>query len=271
MPELPEVETTCQGLKKALCGQAIVATTVRNSALRYPVNADLADKLINNTIIDLYRRAKYLILRLNYGHLLIHLGMSGHLRMTQCEHPAKKHDHIDIELCNNSILRYHDPRRFGIVLWFEQAPEEHPLLNKLGPEPLLDEFNADYLFKQCSKRKSAIKTIIMNNQVVVGVGNIYACESLFKAKIHPKRSASTLKLNECQRLVDAIKLVLTEAIKQGGTTLKDFFSSDGKPGYFSQSLAVYGRQGNSCYQCKQELLSCKIGQRNTVYCNHCQR
>lgn len=271
MPELPEVETALQGLKPALEGQTIKQVRVHNFNLRRPVNSDLNVRLSGAKIIGLSRRAKYLILELSQGYLLIHLGMSGHLHITTEHKQRQKHDHIELIFTNGSVLRYNDPRRFGLFLWMHTPPEQHRLLKDSGPEPLSNDFNGTYLWSQCRRRNAPIKQAIMNNRVVVGVGNIYATESLFAAGINPNKAAKKLTQKACRELVDAIKSILTLAINQGGTTLKDFYSSDGKPGYFSQSLAVYGRHGKACYQCNQGLITCTIGQRNTVYCNHCQQ
>ena len=271
MPELPEVETTRRGLSPGLINQTIANVVVRNRQLRYPVNDEFENHLKDNRIVNLSRRAKYLIVQLNRGFLLIHLGMSGHLRLIKPSYAASKHDHIDIILSNGNVLRYNDPRRFGLMLWSSGIPQEHPLLNKLGPEPLESAFDGDYLWSQSRKRKLAVKNFIMDNHTVVGVGNIYAQESLFAAGINPQKKACDITHKHYDKLATAIKNILTKAIEQGGTTLKDFYASDGKPGYFSQSLMVYGRQGQTCHLCQQLLTTCVIGQRTTVYCAQCQK
>ena len=269
MPELPEVETSRRGILPYLKGQTIEQIIVRNPKLRWPI-----DETINNTqgqvIVDVKRRAKYLLLQLTHDWIVIHLGMSGSLRILETNQPPAKHDHVDLVLVNGVRLRYTDPRRFGSWLWTHSI-EELPQLKQLGPEPLTDDFSANYLFEKANNRKIPIKSWIMDNHIVVGVGNIYASESLFLAKINPSRKVSSLTLVECERLVTAIKLVLTKSIEQGGTTLKDFVQSDGKPGYFVQNLQVYGREGEQCLICQSNIKSNRIGQRNTFYCENCQK
>ena len=269
MPELPEVETSRRGILPYLKGQTIEQIIVRNPKLRWPI-----DETINNTqgqvIVDVKRRAKYLLLQLTDDWIVIHLGMSGSLRILETNQPPAKHDHVDLVLVNGVRLRYTDPRRFGSWLWTHSI-EELPQLKQLGPEPLTDDFSANYLFEKANNRKIPIKSWIMDNHIVVGVGNIYASESLFLAKINPNRKVSSLTLVECERLVTAIKLVLTKSIEQGGTTLKDFVQSDGKPGYFVQNLQVYGREGEQCLICQSNIKSNRIGQRNTFYCETCQK
>ena len=269
MPELPEVETSRRGILPYLKGQTIEQIIVRNPKLRWPI-----DETINNTqgqvIVDVKRRAKYLLLQLTDDWIVIHLGMSGSLRILETNQPPAKHDHVDLVLVNGVRLRYTDPRRFGSWLWTHSI-EELPQLKQLGPEPLTDDFSANYLFEKANNRKIPIKSWIMDNHIVVGVGNIYASESLFLAKINPSRKVSSLTLVECERLVTAIKQVLTKSIEQGGTTLKDFVQSDGKPGYFVQNLQVYGREGEQCLICQSNIKSNRIGQRNTFYCENCQK
>ena len=269
MPELPEVETSRRGILPYLKGQTIEQIIVRNPKLRWPI-----DETINNTqgqvIVDVKRRAKYLLLQLTHDWIVIHLGMSGSLRILETNQPPAKHDHVDLVLVNGVRLRYTDPRRFGAWLWTHSI-EELPQLKQLGPEPLTDDFSANYLFEKANNRKIPIKSWIMDNHIVVGVGNIYASESLFLAKINPNRKVSSLTLVECERLVTAIKQVLTKSIEQGGTTLKDFVQSDGKPGYFVQNLQVYGREGEQCLICQSNIKSNRIGQRNTFYCENCQK
>ncbi|MCO6551227.1 MAG: bifunctional DNA-formamidopyrimidine glycosylase/DNA-(apurinic or apyrimidinic site) lyase [Gilliamella sp.] len=269
MPELPEVETSRRGILPYLKGQIIDKIIVRQPKLRWSV-----DKAISNVhgqvILDIKRRAKYLLLQLPNNWIVIHLGMSGSLRILKNPQKAEKHDHIDLVLENGVTLRYTDPRRFGSWLWANSL-DEISQLQHLGPEPLSDEFSAEYLFEKARSRKVPIKSWIMDNHIVVGVGNIYASESLFMAKINPTRKVNSLQLNEFERLVAAIKQVLTKSIKQGGTTLKDFLQSNGKPGYFAQELQVYGREGEQCLICGTEIKSQKIGQRNTFYCEFCQK
>jgi len=269
MPELPEVETSRLGILPYLKNQSIDDIIIRQPKLRWPIDPDIS-LAIGQKIIDVQRRAKYLLLQLQQGWIVVHLGMSGSLRILFEDKPAEKHDHVDLVLKNKVILRYTDPRRFGAWLWTPFL-EWLPQLKKLGPEPLSNDFEAAYLYNITKNKKAPIKTLIMDNHVVVGVGNIYASESLFMAKILPMRLASTLSLKEVRLLVNAIKDVLTKSIQQGGTTLKNFLQSDGKPGYFVQQLQVYGRYEKSCLICNMPIQSKKIAQRNTFYCEHCQK
>ena len=239
MPELPEVETSRRGIEPHLVGATILHAVVRNGRLRWPVSDEI-HALSDKPVLSVQRRAKYLLLELPDGWIIIHLGMSGSLRVLTEELPAEKHDHVDLVMSNGKVLRYTDPRRFGAWLWTKEL-EGHNVLAHLGPEPLSDAFNAEYLKAKCAKKKSPIKPWLMDNKLVVGVGNIYASESLFAAGIHPDRLASSLSAQECELLVRVIKAVLLRSIEQGGTTLKDFLQSDGKPGYFAQELQVYGR------------------------------
>lgn len=271
MPELPEVETVCRGIHPHIAKKIVKDVVLRRPTLRWPIPADLPKLLINQPILDVSRRAKYLLVHFPHGKLLIHLGMSGRLCVFPANIAHKKHDHVDIYLNNDTCLRFTDPRRFGAILWTEAALSEHPLLAAIGPEPLTDELHADYLFNLSRKRKLPIKAFIMDSKVVAGVGNIYATESLFLARIAPHKAASKISLSQYQELVIAIKAVLNAAIKQGGTTLKDFKSATGAPGYFSLALKVYGREGKACFTCDSKLIGLKIGQRSTVYCKKCQR
>ncbi|PCH62637.1 MAG: DNA-formamidopyrimidine glycosylase [SAR86 cluster bacterium] len=270
MPELPEVETTRAGISPHIRNAKINAVIVRQHKLRWPVSPQLHQLLPGNHIVNVRRRGKYLLLELHKGTVLIHLGMSGSLRIVDSSAVVGKHDHVDIVFANSKILRYTDPRRFGCILWDDQNIELHPLLVKLGPEPLTEDFHASYLFKQSRTRKVPVKTFIMNANIVVGVGNIYANEALFMAGIHPSRAAGNISLKRYLKLVTCIKWVLQQAIEAGGTTLKDFTNSDGKPGYFKQSLQVYGRSGLACVGCGQSLKEIRIGQRSTVFCTNCQ-
>lgn len=275
MPELPEVETTLRGIAPHLQGRSIQHVTLRNTRLRWPVDESLPELLQGATIVHLQRRAKYLLLRCEsehlQGHLLIHLGMSGSLRVVPSDTPPKKHDHVDIGLDSGQCLRYHDPRRFGCILWTDEALDGHDLLAHLGPEPLSDAFHANYLNATARNRKTAVKAFLMDSRVVVGVGNIYANESLFKAGIHPRRAAGNISKARYETLVEIVKATLREAIEQGGTTLRDFVNADGKPGYFAQSLNVYGRAGEPCPTCGAPIKHDVIGQRATYYCACCQR
>ena len=270
MPELPEVETTRRGIAPEVDGRKIARVVVRESRMRWPVPEDLAVCAEGQAIVDIRRRGKYLLLDLETGSIIIHLGMSGNLRVLDQGTPAKKHEHIDIELDSGKLLRLTDPRRFGAVLW-QPAGSLHKLLSKLGPEPLLDLFDSEYLVKRSKGRALAIKQLIMNAEVVVGVGNIYANEALFRAGIDPRRSAGRISKSRLARLVIEIKRVLTNAINRGGTTLRDFLSSEGKPGYFAQELLVYGRAGEPCKTCSTILKEVRMSQRSTVFCPKCQR
>ena len=270
MPELPEVETTCRGIAPHIENNTITRIVVRNRNLRWPIPSGLNSKLINKKIISVRRRAKYLLIETQSGILIIHLGMSGSLRILPTTEVVEKHDHFEIQFKDGICLRLRDPRRFGSVLWKKDEPLKHKLLINLGPEPLDNEFNATLLFEKSRKRKTTIKQFIMDAKIVVGVGNIYASEALFLSKIHPKRLAGKLTKEQSTALTSAIKKILTQAIKQGGTTLKDFTSSDGKPGYFSQKLKVYNRAGEPCLNCEKPIKQITLGQRSTFYCTHCQ-
>lgn len=271
MPELPEVETVRRGIEGPLVGQRIIKTTVRDGRLRWPVDPQLPALLADTTVIAVRRRAKYLLIETDRGRLMVHLGMSGRLYFVATGTAAAKHDHIDWQLSNQSILRYTDPRRFGSVHWLPGPDSSHMLLNSLGPEPLSDEFDGEYLYRRSRKRSAPIKSYVMDGRIVVGVGNIYANEALFRAGIRPTAAAGSISRPRYEKLVTAIKKVLDEAIAQGGTTLKDFLGGDGKPGYFKQELAVYGRGGQPCLVCASPLQELRLGQRATVFCKRCQR
>jgi formamidopyrimidine-DNA glycosylase len=269
MPELPEVETTRLGLLPYIVHQRVNSVEIRQSQLRWAVDSEIRDRLPGQVINALSRRGKYLIFESRIGCQLVHLGMSGALRLVDANQPWRKHDHLQWLFASGQALRFHDPRRFGAVLWATQ-PLQHKLLLKLGPEPLTDDFSAAYLQRRAKGRKVPVKTFIMNSQVVVGVGNIYASEALYQAELHPTRSADTLTLPQLKRLVTAIKNILAAAIQQGGTTLRDFVNGKGDPGYFQQQLQVYGRAGEPCHHCLQPLSMMKINQRSSVFCGHCQ-
>ncbi len=270
MPELPEVETTKRGIAPHITGKPVRGVKVRQSSLRWPVPDDLGALLCGETLQTVDRRGKYLLLAFSHGVLLIHLGMSGSLRIVPPGAEPRLHDHVDIEFADTA-LRYHDPRRFGCILWHPGDPFQHPLLANLGPEPLSDAFNPEYLFARSRKRKQPVKQFLMDSKVVVGVGNIYANEALFMAGIKPIRKAGTLTRKNCQLLWEKIQFVLNRSIDQGGTTLRDFVGGDGKPGYFKQQLMVYGRGGEPCTVCHKPLKEIQLGQRTTVYCTLCQR
>lgn len=269
MPELPEVETALRGISPYLKNFTIEKVVVRQPKLRWAVSEELIT-LKNVKIVDLTRRAKYLIIHTEKGYIIGHLGMSGSVRIVPQNSAIDKHDHIDIVMNNGKLLRYNDPRRFGAWLWTENLDDFHLFL-KLGPEPLSDEFNAEYLFKKSRQKSTALKTFLMDNAVVVGVGNIYANESLFICGIHPLKLAKNLTLNQCFSLVNTIKDVLRKAIIQGGTTLKDFLQPDGRPGYFAQELLVYGNKDKPCPKCGGKIESLIIGQRNSFFCPKCQK
>lgn len=271
MPELPEVETVKRGIIDHVQHKIVRNVIIRCHQLRWPVPDNLPALITDKRVENLSRRGKYLLFHFAHGSMILHLGMSGVLRLLDDATPLKKHDHIDFHFNNDVMLRYNDTRRFGAVLWTEEPTEQHALLSKLGPEPLSDAFSAEYLFNLTRKRTMPIKSLIMNSHCVVGVGNIYANESLFSAGIHPAKPADQLNLSACEQLTHTIKTIISQAIEAGGTTLKDFRQSDGKPGYFSQSLQVYGRGGQPCQVCDTVLSSSKLGQRQTVFCLGCQR
>ncbi|NJD07173.1 MAG: bifunctional DNA-formamidopyrimidine glycosylase/DNA-(apurinic or apyrimidinic site) lyase [Methylococcaceae bacterium] len=271
MPELPEVETTRRGLSPHLCGRGVVAAVVRDGRLRWPVPPDLAEILGGRSIDAVDRRGKYLLIRFDGGCLIAHLGMSGSLRMVAPEAHPRKHDHVDILLDDGGCLRFHDPRRFGCLLWTDQDPLLHPLLRELGPEPLEPEFSGEYLHDASRGREAPVKHFIMDARIVVGVGNIYANEALFRAGILPQRAAGRISPLRYRRLAESIKQALTEAIAQGGTTLRDFVNAAGRPGYFQQVLTVYDRAGEACRVCDRPIRSERLGQRATYYCPSCQR
>lgn len=271
MPELPEVETTRRGIEPYVTGRTVDTITVRQRQLRWLIPDELETVLSGQMFSGVDRRAKYLLLRTAAGTLLLHLGMSGRLRILPEAIPAQKHDHVDIEFRDGHLLRFTDPRRFGAVLWTADAPEQHPLLMRLGPEPLEEEFNAGHLFRLSRGRQMPVKTFIMDGHVVVGVGNIYASEALFYAGIRPQRAAGNISLKRYTLLSEAIKQVLAHAIEQGGTTLRDFVGSNGNPGYFQQQLQVYGRAGEACRRCGEIIKVQRLGQRSTFFCVRCQR
>ena len=268
MPELPEVEVSRLGIQPFLLQQSIESVVVRNGKLRWPV-PDTIKQLTHQPILGVSRRAKYILIHLSEGDIVLHLGMSGSLRVVDAKTEVKKHDHIDIVLSNGKCLRLNDPRRFGSCLW---QPKNEPLslLVNLGPEPLTDEFEANRLFTLSRKKQMPVKSFIMDNKTVVGVGNIYANEALFLAGIDPRRPAGGISSKRYQLLTDYIKSVLEKAIEQGGTTLKDFSNAEGTPGYFSQHLRVYGKKGEPCERCDNLIKSIVIGQRNTFFCSRCQ-
>ena len=271
MPELPEVETTLRGIRPHILGGRIRSLVVREDRLRWPIPGDLASQIQGSVLNELSRRGKYILGLAGQKTLLFHLGMSGSLRIVAPEATPRKHDHYDLLFENGVCLRYHDPRRFGCLLAIEGDPFLHPLLKSLGPEPLEAGFNGAYLFERARGRAQPIKAFVMDSKVVVGVGNIYANEALFLAGIHPHRAAGKVSYERYQRLAGAIVEVLTQAIELGGTTLRDFVNESGQPGYFSQTLRVYGREGESCHRCGHILTQRQLGQRATYWCGKCQR
>ncbi|HEX7342332.1 MAG TPA: bifunctional DNA-formamidopyrimidine glycosylase/DNA-(apurinic or apyrimidinic site) lyase [Rhodanobacteraceae bacterium] len=270
MPELPEVETTWRGIAPHLIGHRITRVVLRRPDLRWPIPSAIGTLLPGQRIDSVTRRAKYLLLHTTVGSALLHLGMSGSLRITAAATPIGKHDHYDLVLDDEQLLRFNDPRRFGCLLW--QAPGEvHPLLAGLGPEPLSADFDGDHLWRTSRGRSAAVKTFLMDQSVVVGVGNIYASEALFAAGIHPARAAGRVARERYHLLAAAVQTILAHAIERGGTTLRDFIRPDGQPGYFEQELQVYGRSGEPCHHCGTPIHSRVLGQRNTFFCPHCQR
>lgn len=269
MPELPEVETTARGIAPHIEGQSITAMTVRDRRLRWPIPVGMEDQVAGQTVRHVRRRAKYLLLALERGTLILHLGMSGSLRITPREAPPEKHDHYDLAF-EQILLRYRDPRRFGMCDYLEDPPETHRLLVDLGPEPFDSTFDGQWLYARSRGRKGPVKVFIMNASVVTGVGNIYANEALFRAGILPSRAAGRISLARYEMLARHIQAVLAEAISAGGTTLRDFVSETGRPGYFRTALKVYDRAGEPCPCGKATVRQCVIGQRSTFFCE-CQR
>jgi len=270
LPELPEVETTRRGLAPHVRRRRIAQLLVYEPRLRWRIARDLPARIAGQRITSIGRRGKYLLLGLESGTLLLHLGMSGNLRVVPADTPRVKHDHFDLVLDSGRALRFNDPRRFGSLL-YAANPDTHPLLAALGPEPLAEEFDADYLYRSTRRRRVAIKQLLMNSRIVVGVGNIYASEALFRARIRPQRRASSLSLAEAGRLVRAVRAVLRQAIRSGGTTLRDYLGADGAPGYFRQRLYVYERRGQPCRRCRTPIRALTQGQRSTYYCASCQK
>jgi formamidopyrimidine-DNA glycosylase len=269
MPELPEVETTRRGIAPHTEGMKVSGVTIRQRQLRWPIPARLGSIITGYKVRSVERRAKYLLLRFDHGTLIMHLGMSGSLRILPPGTEPEKHDHFDLEFAR-VCLRLRDPRRFGAVLWTRGDPAAHKLLKHLGPEPLSPEFNGEHLHRLAQKRRAPVKSFIMDGRVVVGAGNIYANEALFMSGIHPRRPCNRVSLERYQALAGHIKQVLRAAIKQGGTTLRDFQQGDGQPGYFAQQLQVYGKTGEPCPSCGAAIRQERIGQRSAFYCGRCQ-
>ena len=271
MPELPEVETTLRGIRNHLRGALVAEVVFRTERLRWPLAQELVYTLPGQAIRDVVRRGKYLLLHCTAGTLLIHLGMSGSLRLVRAGTAAGVHDHVDLATNTGPVLRLTDPRKFGAVLWIEGDPAQHPMLREMGPEPLSADFDAAYLYQRAQGRSRSVKAFLMDGKVVPGVGNIYANEALFQAGIRPDTPAGKLTAAQCVTLVAAVKEVLVRAIAAGGTTLRDFVDAGGKPGYFKQQLNVYGRGGQPCPRCQTPLTSVRLDMRATVFCERCQR
>ena len=269
MPELPEVETTKRGLSPLL-QQQVGRVVIRNPSMRWPIPQELPQLLVGTRLLALDRRGKYILARFDSGTLILHLGMSGRICLLTRDEPPAKHDHFDIHFTDGQVMRLRDPRRFGAVLWAGNEPHKHVLLEVLGPEPLDDGFNGAWLHSQIRTRTAPIKNVIMDSHLVVGVGNIYASESLFRAGIHPNTSANKISKAKCEKLVTEIKATLHDALLAGGSSLRDFFGADGNPGYFQQEYFVYGRTGQPCKVCAAPIKLLRLGQRSTFYCNTCQ-
>lgn len=271
MPELPEVETTRRGIQPWIEGECVERVVVRNRALRWPVPRSIERALPGARIEAVERRAKYLLLRTAVGTAILHLGMSGSLRIVEAGDPVEKHDHVDIIFTSGPILRLRDPRRFGSVLWTTRDPDRHKLLAPLGPEPLGEELTAAHLYRLSRGRRAPLRNFLLDSRVVVGVGNIYANEAAFRAGIHPARAAGRISEARYTQLVDSIRSVLRAAIDKGGTTLRDFASAEGSPGYFQIELAVYGREGAECHRCGTAITRRAVSNRSMFFCANCQR
>lgn len=271
MPELPEVETTRRGIAPHLLGRIITGVILRTAKLRLPLAPTFGDELAGRRIVAVERRGKYLLITCDGGTLIVHLGMSGHLRLAAAKTPAGKYDHVELVLDNGRLLRLNDPRKFGTVVWVTGDPLQHPLLANLGPEPLTGDFSAAYLNERSRGRTVAVKPFLMDNRIVAGIGNIYANEALFRAGINPATPAGRLTRQQCTLLAAAVQEVLTEAIALGGTTLRDYLDGEGKPGYFRLNLRVYGRSGESCGHCAAAIQLSRLGGRSTYWCPVCQQ
>lgn len=271
MPELPEVETTMNGIRPYLEGQVIAQVIVRERRLRWRIATGLQKWVNGKNVTKVERRGKYILIHLDKGGLIIHLGMSGSIRILLKPEPPGKHDHFDLINKSGQIVRYRDPRKFGCLLYYSSGLYNHPRLQALGVEPLSEDFNGKWLYALAKKKTIAVKTLIMDGRLVVGVGNIYVSEALFAAGIHPLRKCSRISLPRYTRLVESIQKILKQAIAKGGTTLQDFVDADGMPGYFEQSLTVYGREGKSCTKCTAAIKKVVVSQRSTFYCPQCQR
>jgi len=271
MPELPEVETTRRGIEPLVLGKQVEQVLIHNAALRWPIPSELDAILPAQKVCSVERRSKYLLMNFERGTLIIHLGMTGHLRVCRPGEERRKHDHVEMLFSDHTVLRFNDSRRFGAIFWTETNPLLHERLVNLGPEPFEEGFNPTYLFQLSRKRKVAVKPFIMDARVVVGVGNIYASEALFRAGISPVKPAGRLSRKAFAMLVQSVQEVLSEAIAAGGTTIRDFMDTEGRPGYFSQELRVYGRAGEPCMVCGDVISQTRLGQRSTFHCRKCQK
>ncbi len=271
MPELPEVETTRRGIEPLIINKVVAQVLIHNASLRWPIPLEMVTVLPGQKFHTVSRRSKYLLFSLDQGTMIVHLGMTGHLRVDSSLSARRKHDHFEIVFTDGSTLRYNDSRRFGAILWTKDDPLQHVRLSGLGPEPFDARFNTNYLYKLSRDRKVAVKPFLMDAHVVVGVGNIYASEALFRASIAPTRPAGKISKAAYKRLVEVVIIILNEAIAAGGTTIRDFANSEGKPGYFKQELRVYGRAGQKCTDCDTLIKQVKLGQRTTYYCPCCQK
>lgn len=272
MPELPEVQTTIDGIRPYLVDKKILNCNISVKKLRWKIDKDICKNLANSKIIDVSRRAKYIIISGREFFLTIHLGMTGTLRIAQENDIKKKHDHFELRLNSGYMLRFNDPRKFGMIFFSKESPlKDNRLFLSLGPEPLSEDFNSDYLFKKSRKRNVAIKNLIMNANIVVGVGNIYASEALFLAKIRPQKISKKLTKKNCEDLSKSVKKVLRRAIKKGGSSINDYINADGKSGYFQYDFKVYGRTSLPCHNCQSDILQIKINQRSSFYCKNCQK
>lgn len=271
MPELPEVETTRRGIEPLVINKPVERVLIHNASLRWPVPAELAAVLPGQRVSTVERRSKYLLFHFDRGTLIVHLGMTGHLRLDPLTAERRKHDHVEIVFGDGTALRYNDSRRFGAMLWTANDPHQHERLTGLGPEPFDPAFNATYLYHRSRGRSVAVKPFLMDAHVVVGVGNIYASEALFRAGISPARLAGKVSMVAYERLVPAVREILVAAIAAGGTTIRDFSDSQGRPGYFTQELCVYGRAGQACTVCGSLIMLVRLGQRSTYYCPRCQQ
>lgn len=271
MPELPEVETIRRGIEPHVAGRTIEHVVVRDRRLRWPIPRDFAKRLEGKAIRAVARRGKYLLLDLGDGRVILHMGMTGRLSVLDPGVPVKKHDHLDLVLSDGLTLRFNDPRRFGAALWWPASQSSHPLIKDMGPEPFSDDFGAGYLFRLSRGRTAPVKNFLMDGRIVVGVGNIYAVEALFRAGIRPMRPAGRVTRAEYEKLAKAVRAVLDDAIKAGGTTFRDFRGSDGLPGYFAQKLFVYDRAGEPCRKCGTPIRRVVTGARSTFYCPRCQK